>query len=160
MDTVRIGRFLKELRKERGLTQEQLGEKLGVTNKTVSRWETGNYLPPVECLSMLSDLYGFTINELVAGERLDTESFSQAAEENLSMALEENEKRRRSTEKRLLTMMALSTLIAMAVILLIPGGSSFAVRKLLIIVLVVVLASIGNAAELVALLLNKEGSGK
>ena len=65
MDTIKIGRFLKELRKENKLTQEQLGEKLGVTNKTVSRWETGTYLPPVECLSMLffgtlhSDGYSF-----------------------------------------------------------------------------------------------------
>ena len=46
MDTVKMGKFLKELRKEKGLTQEQLGEKIGVTNKTVSRWENGNYFPP------------------------------------------------------------------------------------------------------------------
>jgi transcriptional regulator with XRE-family HTH domain len=49
MDTKKVGSFLKSLRKEKELTQEQLGEKLGVTNKTVSRWETGNYMPPVEC---------------------------------------------------------------------------------------------------------------
>lgn len=42
MDTIKMGKFLKELRKEKGLTQEQLGEKIGVTNKTVSRWENGN----------------------------------------------------------------------------------------------------------------------
>ena len=43
MDIVKMGKFLKELRKEKGLTQEQLGEKIGVTNKTDSRWENGNY---------------------------------------------------------------------------------------------------------------------
>ena len=46
MDMISIGKFIAALRKEKGLTQEQLGEKLGVTNKTVSRWETGTYLPP------------------------------------------------------------------------------------------------------------------
>ena len=54
MDTIKIGNFLAELRKEQNLTQEALGEKLGVTNKTVSRWENGNYLPPVEILQELS----------------------------------------------------------------------------------------------------------
>ncbi|HBB20647.1 MAG TPA: transcriptional regulator [Ruminococcus sp.] len=160
MDTIKIGRFLKELRKENQLTQEQLGEKLGVTNKTVSRWETGTYLPPVECLSMLSEMYGVSINELVAGERLDHERFSEAADENLTQALEENEKRRKATEQKLSIMMLLSTLVAVAVILLIPGGGQFAGRKLLIIGLVVVLAFISNTLCLTAMLLNKEKSGK
>ena len=64
MDTVKIGKFLKELRKEKGYTQEALGEKIGVTNKTVSRWETGTYMPPVECLVLLSDIYDVSINEM------------------------------------------------------------------------------------------------
>lgn len=50
MDTKKVGAFLKKLRKENNMTQEQLGERIGVTNKTISRWETGNYMPPVECL--------------------------------------------------------------------------------------------------------------
>ena len=49
MDMKKIGVFLAELRKDRNLTQDELGEKIGVTNKTVSRWENGNYLPPVKC---------------------------------------------------------------------------------------------------------------
>ena len=60
MDVVKTGSFLAELRKEHKLTQAELGEKVGVTNKTVSRWETGNYLPPVEILEELSNLYGLT----------------------------------------------------------------------------------------------------
>ncbi len=47
MDTVKIGKFLSQLRRERELTQEQLAEKLGTSNKTISRWENGNYMPPV-----------------------------------------------------------------------------------------------------------------
>jgi len=48
MDLIGIGKFIAELRKEQKLTQEQLGEKIGVTNKTISRWENGNYLPPAD----------------------------------------------------------------------------------------------------------------
>lgn len=54
MDQIKIGKFIAALRKDKGLTQEQLGEKLGVTNKTISRWENGNYMPDVEMLSLLS----------------------------------------------------------------------------------------------------------
>ena len=50
MNLVQIGKFISGLRKEQGLTQEQLGEKIGVTNKTISRWETGTYLPPADAL--------------------------------------------------------------------------------------------------------------
>ena len=90
MDMVKIGSFLKELRMQNHMTQEQLGEKLGVTNKTVSRWECGTYLPPVEMLKELSDLYGLTINEIVSGQRLNEEQFRQQAEENIAAALENN----------------------------------------------------------------------
>ena len=87
MDVKQIGQFLAQLRKEQGLTQEQLGEKLGVTNKTVSRWENGNYLPPVEILQMLSDFYGLTINEILSAQRLAPTEYQQKAEENIKTAL-------------------------------------------------------------------------
>ena len=48
MDQIKIGSFITQLRRENSLTQEQLGERLGVTNKTVSRWETGTYMPDIE----------------------------------------------------------------------------------------------------------------
>ena len=88
MDLIRIGSFLAELRREKGLTQQALGERLGVTNKTISRWETGCYLPDVEMLSLLSREFGVSINELVAGERLFAEGFKKAADENLVTALD------------------------------------------------------------------------
>jgi len=84
MNTIKIGNFLTELRKEQGLTQEALGEKIGVTNKTVSRWENGNYLPPVEMLQELSKLYSVSINELLCGERIPKENYQEKAEETLA----------------------------------------------------------------------------
>lgn len=87
MDTIKIGNFLTELRKEQGLTQEALGEKIGVTNKTVSRWENGNYLPPVEMLQELSKLYAVSINEILCGERIPKENYQEKAEETITNIL-------------------------------------------------------------------------
>ena len=77
MDTTKTGFFLKELRKENNMTQEQLGERIGVTNKTISRWETGNYMPPVESLILLGDIYGISINEILAGERVENDKINE-----------------------------------------------------------------------------------
>ena len=88
MDQTKIGKFIAALRKEQGLTQAQLGEKLGVTNKTISRWENGNYMPDVEMLSLLSKEFGVSMNELIRGERLTAEEFQKAADKNLAAALD------------------------------------------------------------------------
>ena len=87
MDQTKIGKFIAALRKERNLTQAQLGEKLGVTNKTISRWENGNYMPDVEMLSLLSKEFDVSINELISGERLLAEDFQKASDNNLVTAL-------------------------------------------------------------------------
>ena len=84
MDQERIGRFICAMRKQQGITQEQLGESLGVTNKTVSRWETGKYMPDIDKLQELSAILGISINELLAGERIeDAASFVKKADENI-----------------------------------------------------------------------------
>lgn len=87
MDQIKIGKFIATLRKEKDLTQEQLGEKLGVTNKTISRWENGNYMPDIEMLSLLSKEFDVSINELISGERFLEEDFKKAADNNLVTAL-------------------------------------------------------------------------
>ena len=68
-DQQKIGAFLKELRKEKNLTQEKLAEKLNVTSRTVSRWETGVNLPDLSLLVELADFYGVDIREIIDGER-------------------------------------------------------------------------------------------
>lgn len=69
MDLMKIGTFLQELRKEKGLTQEQLAEQLGVARRTVSRWETGANMPDLDILVELSDLYAVDLREILNGER-------------------------------------------------------------------------------------------
>ena len=75
MDQVKIGKFIAKLRNENNLTQEALGEKLGVTNKTISRWENGHYLPDIEMLQLLSKEFNVSINELITGERIQENEF-------------------------------------------------------------------------------------
>ena len=72
MDQKKIGGFLKELRREKGVTQEQLAERLGVSSRTVSRWETGSNLPDLDLLMVLADYHGVELRELLDGERKDT----------------------------------------------------------------------------------------
>ncbi len=69
MDMKKIGSFLKALRKEKGLTQEQLAEKLGVAGRTVSRWETASNMPDLSILIQLADFYDVDIREIIDGER-------------------------------------------------------------------------------------------
>lgn len=69
MDQRKTGSFLKELRKERGITQEQLAEIFGVAGRTVSRWETGINMPDLDVIIQLADYYGVEIRELFNGER-------------------------------------------------------------------------------------------
>ena len=69
------------------MTQEELGEKIGVTNKTVSRWETGTYMPDIEKLMFLSEILGVSINELLCGERLSDNEFRERADENIVSTL-------------------------------------------------------------------------
>ena len=69
MDQQKIGSFLKSLRKEKGITQEKLAEELGVSGRTVSRWETGNNMPDISVLIEISEFYDVSIPEIVEGER-------------------------------------------------------------------------------------------
>ena len=82
MDQRKIGSFLKELRKEKGLTQEQLAEKMSVSGRTVSRWETGSNMPDLDILIELSDLYDVDIRELLDGER-KSEKMDQELKETI-----------------------------------------------------------------------------
>ncbi len=92
MDQVKVGAFIASLRREQGFTQEQLGERLMVTNRTVSRWETGKYMPDVDKLLELAGILGVSVNELLSGERLETpELAAERAEENLVSVLSESE---------------------------------------------------------------------
>lgn len=88
MDQIKVGNFIAAMRKEQGLTQESLGEKLGVTNKTISRWETGKYMPDIDKLQELSTCLSVSVNELLSGEKIESaDDFARKADENLVQVL-------------------------------------------------------------------------
>ena len=82
MDQMKIGKHIALLRRQAGLTQENLGERIGVTNKTISRWETGSYTPNIEMLQLLSREFNVSIDELLAAEPVSGQDFRPRAAEN------------------------------------------------------------------------------
>lgn len=94
MDQRKIGAFLRQLRKESSLTQEQLAEHLGVSGRTVSRWENGNNLPDLTVLIELADYYQVGLRELLNGER-ESEPAQQETETLTAVAEYSSEEKRR-----------------------------------------------------------------
>ena len=88
MDLQKIGTFLKDLRKEKGLTQEQLAESLNVSRRTVSRWETGMNMPDLDLLMELSDLYAVDLREMLNGERKSEDKMNKELEETVLQVAE------------------------------------------------------------------------
>ena len=74
MNQESIGKFIAACRKEKGLTQVQLSEKLNITNRAVSKWETGKSCPDASIMLELCDILGITVNELLSGERITMEN--------------------------------------------------------------------------------------
>ncbi|MGL6197446.1 MAG: helix-turn-helix transcriptional regulator [Lachnospiraceae bacterium] len=95
MDQIKIGKFIAELRKEKKLSQAKLGVKLGVTNKTISRWENGNYMPDISLMLVISQEFEININELISGERLNDQLFRQHADINITTSLEQQKQLKR-----------------------------------------------------------------
>lgn len=89
--TNNIGRFLQEVRKEKGLTQKDLAEKIGVSDKTISKWENGNSTPDTSMLLSISEALDVTVNEILSGERIPPENYSMKAEETIMSLMKENE---------------------------------------------------------------------
>lgn len=93
MEQKKIGTFIAACRKEHEMTQMQFAEKLGVTNKAVSKWETGKCMPDASLFDDICLLLNITLNELFAGERIASDDITKKAEENLkNMAIKYQKK--------------------------------------------------------------------
>lgn len=91
LDQERTGRFIQSIRKELGLTQRQLAEKLMISDKTVSKWECGSGLPEISLLMPLCRELGINVNELLSGQRLTAADYQRKAEENIMSLMKERE---------------------------------------------------------------------
>ena len=95
MDQIKIGKYIAACRKEQGMTQAALAEKLGISDRAVSKWETGRSMPDSGIMLELCGLLGINVNELLSGERIMTEAYDKRAEENLLTMQREIEEKNR-----------------------------------------------------------------
>ena len=101
MDQVKIGKFIAKLRKEKNMTQQQLADKIGVSFKTISKWETGRGMPELSLLKPLSEQLEVSINELLSGERVQAEQYLGKLEENMLNTIEYNEQQKEERNKKI-----------------------------------------------------------
>ena len=116
MDQVKIGKFIAERRKEANLTQMQLAEKLNITNRAVSKWETGKAMPDTSLMLDLCNILKISVNDLLSGEVVSMETYNKKLEQNLLEMVKQKE----DADKRLLSLEifigALVTIILLALI--------------------------------------------
>ena len=96
MDLAKMGAFLKKLRKEKNITQDQLAEEMGVARRTVSRWETGSNMPDMDILIDISDFYKVDLREILDGERKNEQMDKEMKETVLKVAEYESEGKKRN----------------------------------------------------------------
>lgn len=92
MEQEKIGKFIQELRKQQNMTQKDLAEKLGVTDRAVSKWENGRGIPDVSLMKPLCDILGITVSELLCGERIDKQDYREKSEFRFLNTMEDKEK--------------------------------------------------------------------
>ena len=110
IDQIKIGGFLRELRKEKELTQEQLAEKFGVSSRSVSRWENGNTMPELGILVELADYYEVDIKEIIDGER-KSEIMKTQEKETMQKVADYAEAEKKSVVKRKCIVTFIGTLV-------------------------------------------------
>ena len=113
MDLVKIGKYIAEKRKALGMTQKQLAEQLGMSDKSVSKWERGVCLPDVSVYLELCKILGITINEFLAGEDISEENLTEKSEDNLIQGAKDS-KHRQKHLKGMIAVLALTAVLAIA----------------------------------------------
>lgn len=125
MDQIKIGMFIAELRKEQGMTQKQLAENIGVSDKTISKWECGNGLPEMSSIPVLCEALGINMNELLSGERLAEKVYSAKAEENMLTLMKETEVHKKKSKTSFVTLVLCLTGCVISMILTLGVGIGY-----------------------------------
>lgn len=117
MDQTEIGKFIATCRKEAGLTQAKLAEKLGITDRAVSKWENGKSLPDSSIMLELCAILGITVNELLSGEKVGSEDYGKKVDENL-IALKRKDEGSRAKNVAISILFSVALLIGIMVCLI------------------------------------------
>ncbi len=117
MDQIKTGKFIAEERKAKKYTQRELADKLGISDKTVSKWERGNGFPEVSLLLPLCNELEITVNELLSGERLQEMDYKKKAEENMvNLVKEAQESRKKIVMSALVAFLAVIAAVPLFVV--------------------------------------------
>ena len=119
MTSKECGGFISELRKEKKLTQKELAEKINVSDKAVSRWETGKGYPDVTSLVSLSEYFDVSVNELLAGKRLTVEDIKETADENLISVFEQVQKNKKQQNLQVAVFTSVLIVVLLPVLIII-----------------------------------------
>ena len=114
MDQEKIGKFIAKCRKENGYTQASLAEKLGITDRAVSKWENGKNMPDASIMLELCELLKINVNELLTGEHIIMDNYKEAAEKNFVEMKTQEEK---TNKKMILVIIGILLLFALFALL-------------------------------------------
>lgn len=149
VEQIKIGKFIAEERKAKGLTQRQLADTLSISDKTVSKWECGKGLPEVSLMLPLCETLNITVNDLLSGERVSEVDYQKKAEENMMDLMKENQENKKrmalSVICGMITIIAVCSLIVIASYIELPVLARIAV---ILLAVVTAAAGIGAAAML------------
>ena len=126
MDQEKIGKFIAKCRKQRKMTQAELGEKLGVTEKSISNWENGRNMPDLSLFKPLCNELNITINELLSGEKIGMDKYQEKFEENIVNTIDYSTKRINKYSKFIsLSLIIFGLFISLPAIMIFPSESSW-----------------------------------
>ena len=142
MDQVKIGKFISDERKAKGYTQKQLSELLGISDKTISKWECGNGFPEASLLLPLCNELEITVNELLTGERISQQNYMKKAEENMVNMIREKEENK---QKILLTTMigVISTITFVTLLLVVCFYTDVIILPIKIVLMMIAISVFG-----------------
>ena len=144
MDQIKIGKFIADERKTKKYTQRELADKLGISDKTISKWERGNGFPEVSLLLPLCNELNITVNELLSGERLQEVDYKKKAEENMVNLVKEAQE----NKKKIVMSALVATLVIIAAVPLFVIAGAFKMQvwtRALIIGIGIVILVLGIA---------------
>ena len=155
MDQKLTGQFIAKVRKEKGLTQRQLADILLISDKTVSKWETGGGLPEVSLMLPLCKELGITVNELLSGQRLSASEYQNKAEENLMDLMKERKENKKKLWLEVIVM--LITFLGGITIIMLASYFEMPTTWRIILITIALLIMVGGIAVMCVLELSAGG---
>lgn len=126
MNQEKIGKFIAKCRKQRKMTQSELGERLGVTEKSISNWENGRNMPDLSLFKPLCNELNITINDLMSGEKIDKDRYQEKFEENIVNTIDYSTKRfNRYSQVISLILIIFGLFVSISAIMIFPSESSW-----------------------------------